>query len=63
MGQWTKSPSEGGSGGKLGHSNMSHWTHTAEVKHNANLRRRNDDEDEATRQWMEFDLDPDLWER
>jgi len=36
--------SEGGSGGRKGHSNMAHWDHTAQVKDNARLTRRiNDD--------------------
>lgn len=31
---------EGGSGGKLGHSNMTHWMPTAEVKRAARKARR-----------------------
>jgi hypothetical protein len=31
---------EGGQGGKRGHSNMSHWTRTAEYKDSAKRRRR-----------------------
>lgn len=35
--------SEGGMGGKLGHSRMSHWMKTAEVKADARrIRRAND---------------------
>ncbi len=40
----TKGPSEGGSGGKRGHSNMEHWGHTDEVKEAARVQRRQDDE-------------------
>jgi hypothetical protein len=36
----SKTLSEGGSGGKRGHSAMEHWMPTAEVKNNANKRRR-----------------------
>lgn len=35
-----KGPSEGGSGGKRGHSNMEHWEYTEEVKRAARKRRR-----------------------
>jgi hypothetical protein len=38
-----KTPSEGGSGGRRGHSNMEHWTDTDEVKAGARLRRRQED--------------------
>ena len=31
---------DGGSGGRLGHSNMAHWTHAAEVKDSARKHRR-----------------------
>ena len=31
---------DGGSGGRLGHSNMTHWTHTDEVKDAARKHRR-----------------------
>jgi len=37
-----KGPSEGGSGGKRGHSNMEHWGYTDEVKRAARKRRRLD---------------------
>lgn len=37
-----KGPSEGGSGGKLGHSNMEHWGYNDEVKDAARKRRRLD---------------------
>jgi hypothetical protein len=35
--------SEGGSGGKRGHSNMTHWAYTHEIKDAARIRRRLDD--------------------
>lgn len=34
---------EGGQGGKKGHSNMSHWTHTEEIKMGAKKARRQND--------------------
>ena len=37
-----KGPSEGGSGGKRGHSGMEHWGYTAEVKDAARIQRRHD---------------------
>jgi hypothetical protein len=38
-----KGPSEGGSGGKRGHSGMEHWGYAEEVKKAARKRRRLDD--------------------
>ena len=38
-----KGPTEGGSGGKRGHSNMEHWGFTAEVKQASRKRRRLED--------------------
>ena len=38
-----KGPSEGGSGGKRGHSNMEHWGYSDEVKQAAAVQRRQDD--------------------
>ena len=38
-----KIPSEGGSGGGRGHSNMEHCLHTEEIKDSARKRRRRDD--------------------
>lgn len=35
-----KGPSEGGSGGKRGHSNMEHWTFTEELKESSKKSRR-----------------------
>lgn len=39
-----KGPTEGGSGGKRGHSNMEHWTDTKELKDSSKKRRRKEDE-------------------
>ena len=36
---------DGGSGGRLGHSNMTHWTHTDEIKDAARKHRRAADKD------------------
>ena len=38
-----KGPTEGGSGGKRGHSGMDHWGYTEEVKEAARKRRRIED--------------------
>jgi len=38
-----KGPTEGGSGGKRGHSNMEHWTYTEEIKESSRVRRRNNE--------------------
>lgn len=38
-----KGPTEGGSGGNRGHSNMEHWGYTGEVKETARKRRRIED--------------------
>ncbi len=35
-----KGPTEGGSGGKRGHSNMEHWVTTEEVKESTKKHRR-----------------------
>ena len=37
-----KVANKGGQGGRLGHSNMEHWTYTEEVKRAARKRRRTD---------------------
>ena len=50
-----KGPTEGGSGGKRGHSAMEHWGRTDEVKA-AKRRRRIEDKDAARR---ETDEPPD----
>lgn len=45
-----KTPSEGGSGGKRGHSNMEHWGFTDEVKEHARKKRRLDSKDQIEEQ-------------
>ena len=35
-----KGPTEGGSGGKRGHSNMEHWVPTEEIKAATKIKRR-----------------------
>ncbi|MBK7976272.1 MAG: hypothetical protein IPK07_24375 [Deltaproteobacteria bacterium] len=47
MGSAKNIPSEGGSGGKRGHSNMEHWFFTEEIKDAARVRRRQDDKNEV----------------
>ena len=42
-----KGPTEGGSGGKRGHSSMEHWTHTEELKDSSRKHRRKEDKEEA----------------
>jgi hypothetical protein len=42
-----KGPTEGGSGGKRGHSNMEHWVTTAEIKESTKSLRRKDDDEEV----------------
>lgn len=39
----TKGKTEGGSGGKRGHSNMNHWVKTEEIKDAARRQRRQED--------------------
>ncbi|MCL6416650.1 hypothetical protein MIB92_13400 [Aestuariirhabdus sp. Z084] len=62
-----KGPTEGGSGGKRGHSNMEHWTETEKLKGSSRIHRRRDDLhysregiDEYTRKYLQpywFPLD------
>jgi len=40
---YNKGPTEGGSGGKRGHSNMEHWTYTEEIKESSKKHRRKED--------------------
>lgn len=69
-----KGKSEGGSGGRRGHSMMDHGSPTAEIKDGARIARRNDDARAAveglagTRQstsmpqpTIEHDKDDDMW--
>lgn len=50
-----KRPTEGGSGGKLGHSNMEHWEYTEEIKKATKVRRRNNDKEEIRQAVDEFE--------
>jgi hypothetical protein len=45
-----KGPSEGGTGGKRGHSGMEHWMTTEETNEAAKRRRRLEDKDEVREQ-------------
>lgn len=47
---YPRGPTEGGSGGQRGHSNMEHWGFTAEVKKAARKRRRLNDRQVVTEQ-------------
>ncbi|NOY67001.1 MAG: hypothetical protein GXP13_06290 [Gammaproteobacteria bacterium] len=42
-----KGPTEGGSGGKRGHSSMEHWTYSDELKESSRKRRRAQDKEEV----------------
>ncbi len=44
---WDKIKTQAGSGGKLGHSNMTHWSKTWWVKRSAKKRRRAEDKKEC----------------
>jgi len=48
-------PTEGGSGGGRGHSNMEHWGYTDEVKQAARRRRRLHDKSEVDEQAGELE--------
>ena len=50
-----RGPTEGGSGGKRGHSGMEHWGFADEVKEVAKKRRRIADEDAVAEQREEED--------
>ena len=50
-----KGPTEGGSGGKRGHSNMEHWMYTEEVKDSTRVQRRKNDKAESERGIKESD--------
>ncbi len=45
-----KGPTEGGSGGKRGHSNMEHWVTTEEIKESSKIRRRNNQKKEIDKE-------------
>lgn len=51
---------EGGSGGKLGHSRMTHRDYTSEIKDSARVQRRIQDREEATAQLNDL-RDPRWW--
>ncbi|MGJ8637294.1 MAG: hypothetical protein ACSHX5_10660 [Phycisphaerales bacterium] len=53
-----KTPSEGGSGGKRGHSNMEHWGYTEEVKEHARRKRRLDAKNEINNQLKTAEENP-----
>jgi hypothetical protein len=44
-----KGKTEGGSGGKRGHSNMDHWVYSHEIKQSTRKRRRLDSKKEIRR--------------
>ncbi|MCE9553398.1 MAG: hypothetical protein K8T91_08485 [Planctomycetes bacterium] len=52
-----KGPTEGGSGGKRGHSGMEHWGFTDEVKEAAKRRRRLKDKREVKERQKELEND------
>ena len=47
MGEVSKQPSEGGSGGKRGHSNMEHRVYNDEIKEASRHKRRKEDDSAA----------------
>jgi hypothetical protein len=57
MGSLKKVPSEGGSGGKRGHSAMEHWAYTQEIKAAARHTRRVQDRQEALQGLIELEND------
>ena len=50
-------PTEGGSGGRRGHSNMEHYQHTAEIKEGNRHRRRIEDNEVVLRELAEAEED------
>ena len=54
MGKY-KGPTEGGSGGKRGHSGMEHWTHTEELKDTSCKHRRKEDKKEVNQGVSDLD--------
>lgn len=52
-----KGPTEGGSGGRRGHSGMDHWGFTNEVKESAKRRWRMEDK-EAVEEELESEEEP-----
>ena len=53
-----KGPTEGGSGGKRGHSGMEHWGYTDEIKEAAKRRRRIEDKKTVAEQQGPSESDP-----
>ena len=53
----TKGKTEGGSGGKRGHSNMNHWVKTEEIKDGARRQRRQEDKMKTEFDFSEIDAD------
>ena len=49
-----KGPTEGGSGGKRGHSNMEHWVYTEELKESTKVRRRNNEKNDIRKEIDDF---------
>lgn len=50
MGAARQKKTEGGQGGKRGHSNMTHWEHTEDIKESARVLRRRAARAEVRRQ-------------
>jgi len=55
MGAFKKTPTEGGSGGKRGHSNMENWVHTDEIKDAARTQPRIEDRRESSASTEQLD--------
>lgn len=53
----TKGKTEGGCGGKRGHSNMNHWVKTEEIKDGARRQRRQEDKMKTEFGFSEVDDD------
>mgnify|MGYP001044445443 CR=1 FL=1 len=54
-----KTPTEGGSGGKRGHSNMEHWVYSHEIKEATRRGRRLDAEREIREQQRDVESEID----
>ena len=50
----SKGPTEGGSGGKRGHSNMEHWEKTEVIKEDTKGRRRRAEQKEIRKEVNEY---------
>ncbi len=51
-----KGPTEGGSGGKRGHSNMEHWMRTEVLKQNSKVNRRTESKKQIREELRENSL-------